>query len=77
MKMDRRKFLGTSSALLSAGALGAAGGVMADAAGARAAEIAPHKYRLVATEEAFATPEQVETFRHMAATEWNDPNVVI
>jgi 5-carboxyvanillate decarboxylase len=80
MKMDRRKFLGTSSMLLSAGALGGAGGdtaKAAESAGGGAAEIAPHKYRLVATEEAFATPEQVETFRRMGATEWNDPDVVM
>jgi 5-carboxyvanillate decarboxylase len=69
MKMDRRKFLGSSSMLLSAGALGAA-----NAAGAR---MAPHKYRLVATEEAFSTPEQVDSFRRMGATEWNDPDVVM
>jgi 5-carboxyvanillate decarboxylase len=77
MKMDRRKFLGTSSMLMSAGALGAAAGAMTDTAGARAAEMTPHKYRLVATEEAFATPEQVETFRHMGGTLWSDPDVVM
>src|SRR5579875_1748225 len=53
MKMDRRKFLESSSMLLSAGALGAAAGPMADMAGARASEIVPHKYRLIATGEAF------------------------
>jgi 5-carboxyvanillate decarboxylase len=77
MKMDRRKFLGTSSMLVSAGALGAAAGTVTDAAGARGAEMTSHKYRLVATEEAFATPEQVEAFRHMGATQWNDPDVVM
>lgn len=77
MKMDRRRFLSSSSMLVSAGALGAAAGTLAGAAGARAAEVAPHKYRLVATEEAFATPEQVQSFRQLAATEWNDPDVVM
>jgi 5-carboxyvanillate decarboxylase len=84
MNMNRRKFLGSSSVLLSAGALstvatGAGGAVKAAerATGERSMEMAPHKYRLVATEEAFATPEQVETFRQMAATEWKDPDVVM
>jgi 5-carboxyvanillate decarboxylase len=85
MKMDRRKFLGNSSMLVSAGALGLTAGTLANpteshaatAAVPSAAEMAPHKYRLVATEEAFATTEQVESFRHMAATEWNDPDVVM
>jgi 5-carboxyvanillate decarboxylase len=76
MKMDRRQFLGTSSLLASAGALGAAASP-AEGASERAARIAPHKYRLVATEEAFATPEQVKSFRQMGATEWNDPDVVM
>jgi len=85
MKIDRRQFLGNSSILASAGALGLTAGRLADAAESRTAEaaspatgeMAPHKYRLVATEEAFATPEQVESFRHMAATEWSDPDVVM
>lgn len=85
MKIDRRQFLGNSSILASAGALGLTAGTLANAAESRAAEaasltrgeMAPHKYRLVATEEAFATPEQVESFRHMAATEWSDPDVVM
>jgi len=85
MKMDRRQFLGNSSMLASAGALGLTAGTLANATESRAAEaaspgaaeMAPHKYRLVATEEAFATPEQVESFRHMAATEWHDPDVVM
>lgn len=71
--------------LASAGALGLTAGTLANATESRAAEaaspgaaeMAPHKYRLIATEEAFATPEQVESFRHMAATEWNDPDVVM
>jgi 5-carboxyvanillate decarboxylase len=85
MKIDRREFLGNSSMLVSAGALGLTAGALTDAtesraaeaAGPRAAEMVPHKYRLVATEEAFATPQQVDSFRQMAATEWNDPDVVM
>lgn len=77
MKMDRRQFLSSSSMLVSAGALGAAAGTLADTAGARGAEIAPHKYRLVATEEAFATTEQANSFRQLAATQWHDPDVVM
>ncbi len=69
MEMDRRKFLQSSSMLLSTGALGAA----ADAANATPQPA--RKYRLVATEEAFATPQQVETFRNSGATVWNDPDV--
>lgn len=75
MKMDRRQFLSSSSMLVSAGALGAATGTLADTAGG--AEIAPHKYRLVATEEAFATTEQANSFRQLAATQWHDPDVVM
>ena len=74
MKINRRKFLESSSMLLSAGALSAAG------ATASAGEAAPpqgskKKYRLIATEEAFASPEQAQFFRSAAATEWADPDV--
>jgi len=68
--MDRRPFLEGASMLLPAGAL--------EAASARVAEQPQkpnRKYRLVATEEAFATPEQVELFRHAKDTNWNDPDV--
>src|ERR1019366_8278220 len=69
MKVNRRKFLESSSMLLSAGALGAATGYAAPA------PKPGKKYRLIATEEAFASPEQVESFRREAATQWHDPDV--
>jgi predicted TIM-barrel fold metal-dependent hydrolase len=69
MKMNRRKFLESSSMLLSAGALGAAAGAAAQAQKPR------KKYRLIATEEAFASPGQVEAMRHAGATLWNDPDM--
>ncbi|HKV04278.1 MAG TPA: amidohydrolase family protein [Candidatus Acidoferrales bacterium] len=70
--MNRRKFLESSSALISAGALGAAAG------GAAGEPARPGgKLRLVATEEAFATPEQVDFFRRAAASSWADPDVVM
>jgi len=69
MKVNRRKFLESSSMLLSAGALGAATGYAAPA------PKPGKKYRLIATEEAFASPEQVESFRRGAATQWHDPDV--
>ena len=70
MTMDRRKFLESSSALLSAAALGAAA-----APGADAAPAPGRKYRLVATEEAFSIPEQVEVFQQCKKTLWHDPDV--
>ena len=66
--MNRRKFLESSSMMLSAGALGAA-------AGAPQSSKPGKKYRLIATEEAFASPEQLESFRHEAASMWHDPDV--
>lgn len=68
MKINRRKFLENSSMLLSAGALGAAAGAAAPPKPAK-------NYRLIATEEAFASPEQANFFRSVAATEWHDPDV--
>jgi len=70
MTMDRRKFLESSSALLSVAALGAAAAPAADAAPAPG-----RKYRLVATEEAFSIPEQVEVFQQCKKTLWHDPDV--
>jgi 5-carboxyvanillate decarboxylase len=70
MTMDRRKFLESSSVLLSAAALGAAAAPAADAAPAPG-----RKYRLVATEEAFSIPEQVEVFQQCRKTMWHDPDV--
>jgi 5-carboxyvanillate decarboxylase len=72
MKMNRRKFLESSSALISASALGA------KAASAAARSPAPGgKLRLIATEEAFASPEQVDFFRNAAASSWTDPDMVM
>jgi 5-carboxyvanillate decarboxylase len=73
MKINRRKFLESSSALISAGALGA---TAATSAGAQPAKPAG-KLRLVATEEAFATPEQVDFFRGAAGSLWADPDMVM
>lgn len=69
MPMDRRNFLKSSSLLVSAGALGAA------VAPGSHAQAPGKKYRLVATEEAFLTPQQAASFRTMAATEWHDPDI--
>ena len=70
MTMDRRTFLGNSSLLLSAAALGTA------PVEAGQQPMTPNrKHRLVATEEAFATPEQVEAFRKCKDTLWHDPDV--
>jgi 5-carboxyvanillate decarboxylase len=73
MKINRRKFLESSSALISAGALGAAAAPSAAAQPAKPAG----KLRLVATEEAFATPEQVDFFHGAAGSLWSDPDVVM
>jgi 5-carboxyvanillate decarboxylase len=73
MKINRRKFLESSSALISAGALGAAAATSAGAQPAKPTE----KLRLVATEEAFATPEQVDFFRGAAGSLWPDPDMVM
>lgn len=70
MAMDRRTFLENSSLLLSAAALGAA-----SAEAAQQATAPTRKYRLVATEEAFSTPEQVDAFRKCKGTLWHDPDV--
>jgi 5-carboxyvanillate decarboxylase len=99
MKMNRRKFLESSSALISAGALGAtaakakgaaatstAGGEAnrdaASKAGAAAREVGvavkpSQKLRLIATEEAFASPAQVDFFRSAAPTTWADPDMTM
>ncbi len=69
MKINRRKFLENSSALLSASALAAAPGA------AGQPQKPGRKYRLVATEEAFATQEQANFFRNAKVSIWNDPDV--
>jgi 5-carboxyvanillate decarboxylase len=70
MDMNRRKFLESSSALLSAGALSAAT-AMASEEPAKPAR----KYRLIATEEAFAIPEQVDQFRKIAGIAYSNPDL--
>ena len=69
MKMIRRRFLENSSVLLSASALAAAPGA------AGQPQKPSRKYRLVATEEAFATQEQADFFRNAKDSVWNDPDV--
>ena len=75
MRMNRRDFLEGSSKVLSASLL--AGGAAGVAAVGAAADVPKpgKKYRLIATEEAFATPEQAKFFRGAAASEWHDPDV--
>ncbi|HTX15098.1 MAG TPA: amidohydrolase family protein [Candidatus Baltobacteraceae bacterium] len=71
-----------SSKLVSAGVL-AAGAIAGDAAGAGsiATEAAGQpqapkkKYRLIATEEAFAIPEQVDEFRKIASIAYSNPDL--
>ncbi len=67
MGMNRRRFLGSASALLAAGAIGQSA---ADSEEMPARP--PHKYRLVATEEHFSTPEQVEAMRRAGIGGWQD-----
>ena len=72
MKINRRKFLESSSALISASALGSTAAAAADQPARPGG-----KLRLVATEEAFATPEQVDFFRSAAGSLWADPDMVM
>ena len=70
MKMNRRTFLESSSAMLSAGAL--------TAVGANASEPAAkpnRKYKLIATEEAFSIPEQADEFRRIAPIAYSNPDL--
>ena len=72
MGMNRREFLGASSAFLSASAIGAA------AANANASEPAARparKYKLIATEEAFSIPEQANEFRRIAGIAYSNPDL--
>ena len=68
MIMSRRTFVRRSSAVLSAGAVSAP---------EQAAEgpKTNRKYRLVATEEAFSTPEQVDELRKVAALLYSNPDL--
>jgi 5-carboxyvanillate decarboxylase len=84
MRMGRREFLEGSSKLVSAGVLaaGALTGGAGVAGSAAAAEKAPgepqapkKKYRLIATEEAFAIPEQRDEFRKIAGIAYSNPDL--
>ena len=84
MKMGRREFLEGSSRLVSAGVLAAGAVAGASSAGPAAAESAAghsdaqapkRKYRLIATEEAFAIPEQVDEFRKIASIAYTNPDL--
>jgi 5-carboxyvanillate decarboxylase len=70
MSTNRRKFLTKSSALLSAAAL-------APAAQPQAPRPAGKKYRLVATEEACAFPEQFDAYRKITANPGNDDDLLM
>ena len=79
MKIGRREFLEGSSKLVSAGMLAA--GVAAGAGSAAAEKVASEaqapkrKYRLIATEEAFAIPEQRYEFRKIAGIAYSNPDL--
>lgn len=66
MQTDRRKFLATSTALLSAVSL-------TEASKAQTAK----KYRLIATEEACAFPDQFEAYHKLVAQPSNDDDVLM
>ena len=70
--IDRREFIASSSLALSAAALGTVTAVTADAEQPAQPK---RKYRLIATEEAFASPEQVEYFRKAENSAWTDPDI--
>ena len=73
MGMDRRKFLEDSSKMVSAGLI--AGAAVAAAEAATQATKSARKYRLIATEEAFSIPEQVDGFRHAAELSYSNPDL--
>jgi 5-carboxyvanillate decarboxylase len=70
MEMNRRKFLASSTALLSAQALGAVARTNSEVAGKPG-----RKYRLIATEEAFSIPEQADEFRRIAKIAYSNPDL--
>jgi predicted TIM-barrel fold metal-dependent hydrolase len=72
MDMNRRRFLEDSSKMLSAGLIA---GTAVTAAGAATQGSKPRKYRLIATEEAFAIPEQVDGFRHAAELSYSNADL--
>ncbi|HWW65283.1 MAG TPA: amidohydrolase family protein [Sphingomonadaceae bacterium] len=70
MEIDRRSLLGASAALLSTAAAGA------EAAGKRTKPIkAKGRIRRIATEEAFATHEQIEALRAVTHSNWANADV--
>ncbi len=73
MSMDRRAFLAGSSTLMSASLLAA--GVPAAAEAANQPQTAKRKYRLIATEEAFSIPEQVDEFRRVQGLSYVNPDL--
>ena len=73
MNMNRRKFLDNSAKIIPAG-LVAASALSTTETVMQAAE-AKGKYRLIATEEAFSIPEQVDGFRHAAALSYSNPDI--
>ncbi len=70
MEMNRREFLGASSAFLSASAIGAKA-----ASGSEPAARPAKKYKLIATEEAFSIPEQRDEFRRIAGIAYSNPDL--
>jgi len=73
MGMNRRRFLEDSSKMVSAGLI--AGAAVAAAEAATQATKSARKYRLIATEEAFSIPEQVDGFRHAAELSYSNPDL--
>lgn len=73
MNMNRREFLEDSSKMLSASLI--TGGTAAAAKAAEQAQKPARKYRLIATEEAFSIPEQVDCFRKAAALSYSNPDL--
>jgi predicted TIM-barrel fold metal-dependent hydrolase len=73
MNMNRREFLEDSSIILSAGLIAGSTGIAAEnfAQTSKSAR----RYKLIATEEAFSIPEQVEAFRHAAALSYSNPDL--
>jgi len=69
---DRRAFLRTTCAAAAAGTLGA---TAASAAQPEQPVIAQRRFRRIATEEAFAIPEQMEGMRKLAASGVDDPDL--
>ena len=72
MAMNRREFLGASSAFISASAIGAAA---ANASASEPAARPARKYKLIATEEAFSIPEQRDEFRRIAGIAYSNPDL--